>query len=191
MDKTYPPEAWADYGRSLQLRRWHLGYRYRRQFVRARKPDLSEKTVTRIEKGERPGTYPPTTLAAIESLYVLAEGATERYFAAWPNAKLEVQDTPNADGHRFTDPRLDAIANLPAESPQTPWGFTPAELEALMATDLGQRALQKLQPGGEDRLVTHAVSPSEDEVGWFSKIAAGSEPPVASDEDGGEQRAAG
>lgn len=211
MADTHPPEAWADLGRSLQLRRWQLGFRYRREFARKHGSAGIEKTLSRLENGERPGTYSDAMIASVEALYTLSQGAVQRYLSAWPDAKLDVDDTPSEAGPHFADPRLDAIAKLPPESPQTPWGFTQAELEALMALDLGGRALRKMQQqdvpaaagaAGEGRHVTYKgatywVGPDErveDLAAFFEEPAAAAELPFEGDNGTAEEaghRAAG
>jgi hypothetical protein len=66
----YPQEAWIRLGRLMQRRRGQLGYGHRQRgtFVRDRGTSLSEKTVARMERGER-GAYPESTIGAAEALY--------------------------------------------------------------------------------------------------------------------------
>jgi hypothetical protein len=89
-----PPEAWQRLGRALELRRWDLGFghRQRGKFASARGSAVSDKTLARLERGER-GDYPDATLAHIEVLYGLAPGAIRAYLreiAAGGNPQLAV-----------------------------------------------------------------------------------------------------
>jgi hypothetical protein len=88
----YPQDAWQRLGRALELRRWQLGYghRQRGRFARARGSAVSDKTLARLERGER-DAYPDATLAHAEALYGLAPGAIRRYLAG---GELEVTDDP-------------------------------------------------------------------------------------------------
>src|SRR5215831_15388747 len=81
MDK-YPPTAWLRLGQDLERRRGQLGYGYRQRgrFARERGSTLSVKTLARLENGER-DSYPPVTLAAVETLYGLAPGSIEDHLA--------------------------------------------------------------------------------------------------------------
>jgi hypothetical protein len=81
MDRTYPPEAWKRLGTELEKRRGKLGYGFRRrdQFLRDRGgPSApSPKMIARLERGERT-SYPPATVATLESLYDVEPGSFER-----------------------------------------------------------------------------------------------------------------
>lgn len=74
----YPAGAWEKLGRALQLRRMQLGYSQRRRFARARGAPVSEKTIARIERGERT-EYEDGTIADIEDLYSLAPGSIKAH----------------------------------------------------------------------------------------------------------------
>jgi hypothetical protein len=142
MNETHPPTA-EDLGHALVLRRMNdLGYPagHRRRFWRERiRPHLSDKTLMRLENGELHASE-PRTVAIIEGAYELKPGSLARYAET---GKLEPRKrkAPGAG-----DPRLEAIAALPAQSPDRPWGFTDSDRREMMAHELAQR---DSSPAGE------------------------------------------
>jgi len=79
MDIPYPPEAWRRLGKELERRRGQLGYGFRQRgiFLRDRGGTMSEKTLARLERGERMA-YPDATIAAVEALYGWEPGSVQR-----------------------------------------------------------------------------------------------------------------
>lgn len=76
---TYASESWLRLGNVLERRRGELGYgfRQRARFVMERgRGRISIKTISRLEKGER-GSYPESTIGAIEVMYQLSPGSVE------------------------------------------------------------------------------------------------------------------
>jgi hypothetical protein len=153
MDSTHPPEAWEKLGRALELRRWQLGYGYRQRgrFARERGSAVSEKTIARLERGER-GAYPDATLADAEALYGLVPGSIRRHLDGGELEPLPESAYPN--GFRYADPNLQAIWDLPARSAGNPGGLTEAQREGLIAQALGMRAVE--EAGGRPRAVPEA-----------------------------------
>ena len=88
---TYPCEAWLRLGRMLERRRGELGYgfRQRARFARERGGgQISVKTISRLEKGER-DSYPESTVGTVESMYQWAPGSVESVLRGGePNALL-------------------------------------------------------------------------------------------------------
>jgi hypothetical protein len=88
---TYPPESWTRLGRVLERRRGELGYGYRQRarFVSARGGgNISVKTISRLEKGER-SYYPQATIGTIEVMYQWSPGSVEAVLAGGePNVML-------------------------------------------------------------------------------------------------------
>ena len=79
MDREYPAEAWKRLGKALEARRGQLGYgfRQRENFLADRGgPPPSLKMLARLERGELT-SYPPATIASLESLYELIPGSFE------------------------------------------------------------------------------------------------------------------
>jgi hypothetical protein len=78
MMDTYPLESWRRLGGVLERRRGELGFgfRQRARFVDERGGGISLKTISRLEKGERP-SYPPATIGKIEAMYQLSPGSVE------------------------------------------------------------------------------------------------------------------
>lgn len=141
MDRPYPPTAWKALGGALERRRWQLGYghRERGRFARECSSPLSEKTLARIERGER-DAYPPATIATVEALYQLPPGAVGRYLdacAAGQAPGLEVT-APGPDSARYPDPRLQALFDsLPSKTPELPWGFSDEEKDGIITHAMG------------------------------------------------------
>lgn len=76
---TYPFESWLRLGQMLERRRGELGYGYRQRarFVAERGGGrISIKTISRLEKGERP-SYPESTIGTIEAMYQWSPGSVE------------------------------------------------------------------------------------------------------------------
>jgi hypothetical protein len=76
MDR-FPPEAWRRLGLALERRRAELGYGFRQRgrFAHERGGgQLSIKTISRLEKGER-DSYPEATVATAEAMYRWAPGS--------------------------------------------------------------------------------------------------------------------
>jgi hypothetical protein len=76
---THSHEAWLRLGRMLERRRGELGYgfRQRARFARERGGgNISVKTISRLEKGER-GYYPESTVGTVETMYQWAPGSVE------------------------------------------------------------------------------------------------------------------
>lgn len=76
MDR-FPPEAWRRLGLALERRRAELGYGFRQRGRFAHEQgggQLSIKTISRLEKGER-GAYPEATVATAEAMYRWAPGS--------------------------------------------------------------------------------------------------------------------
>lgn len=97
MDKTYPPEAWKRLGAVLEARRGQLGYGFRRreQFLQDRGgPPPSVKTLARLERGER-ASYPPATVARLESLYGYAPGSIDAILAGRDPVPLDEPAAPS------------------------------------------------------------------------------------------------
>jgi hypothetical protein len=88
---TYPYESWLRLGRMLERRRGELGYgfRQRARFARERgSGQISVKTISRLEKGER-DSYPESTVGTVESMYQWAPGSIESVLGGGePNALL-------------------------------------------------------------------------------------------------------
>ncbi len=76
MDR-FPPEAWRRLGLALERRRAELGYGFRQRGRFAHEQgggQLSIKTISRLEKGER-DSYPEATVATAEAMYRWAPGS--------------------------------------------------------------------------------------------------------------------
>lgn len=76
MDR-FPPEAWRRLGLALERRRAELGYGFRQRGRFAHEQgggQLSIKTISRLEKGERE-SYPEATVATAEAMYRWAPGS--------------------------------------------------------------------------------------------------------------------
>jgi hypothetical protein len=88
---TYPYEAWLRLGRMLERRRGELGYgfRQRARFATERGGgQISVKTISRLEKGER-DSYPESTVGTVETMYQWAPGSVESVLQGGePNALL-------------------------------------------------------------------------------------------------------
>lgn len=107
MDNSYPPEAWGRLGKALERRRGQLGYGHRQRgtFLRDSGVNLSGKTIARLERGER-GSYPDSTVAAVESIYRIKPGSVE---AVLRGGELTPAETQKGPARRYADPRLQQI----------------------------------------------------------------------------------
>ena len=108
MDNTYPAEAWGRLGKALEKRRGQLGYGYRQRgtFLRDSGVSLSDKTLARLERGER-DTYPDATIAMIERIYRVKPGSVQDVLRGG-----ELTPLPDDSGRRFEDDRLQQIWDL-------------------------------------------------------------------------------
>jgi hypothetical protein len=114
MKDTYPHEAWVRLGHMLERRRGELGYvfRQRARFAKERGGGkISEKTISRLEKGQR-DSYPESTIGIVEVMYQWSAGSVESVLKGGePNAlivgpppgrnPITVPDTPPTAGERL------------------------------------------------------------------------------------------
>jgi hypothetical protein len=140
----YPQEAWIRLGRLMQRRRGQLGYGHRQRgaFLRVRGTSLSEKTVARMERGER-GAYPESTIGAAEALYGWESGSiTETLAGGEPVALEDRQPSRPEDLLQPGDP-----ASFRALAEDRDPHLTPAIKRYLL--NLGRREIARIEQ--EDR----------------------------------------
>ena len=111
MDNTYPAEAWGRLGKALERRRGQLGYGYRQRgtFLRDSGVSLSDKTLARLERGER-DSYPDATVSMIERIYKVKPGSVEAFLR--DGTGLTPEESPGDYRRHFDDPRLQEIEML-------------------------------------------------------------------------------
>jgi len=154
MDKAYPPEAWKRLGEELQRRRGRLGYGFRRRgdFLAdcggqpSERP--SEKTLARLERGER-GSYPPATLARLEALYEYAPGSFEAILAGGEGTPLGAPPAPP----------LRAVPAAPSPPPGSPAEQVLAGLLAAYPDDrvVTEVLGSQFQEGKEARVIVNEI----------------------------------
>ena len=143
---TAARDRWKLLGRLFRIRRVELGYRFRPAFAEARLPrtpqgNLMVRALNAIENGERPGTYPPESLAQFarayevtpESVYAVLRGEADELTplapAAPPAAPAEPPWTsPIRDPARraadapWAAPIMERLLELRDEGPARPPG---------------------------------------------------------------------
>ncbi len=95
---AYSVDAWQRLGRLLERRRGELGFGFRQRahFARDSGGRLSLKTISRLEKGER-GSYPESTIGAVEAIYCWAPGSVEAVLRGGDPAPLPVTAPPGRE----------------------------------------------------------------------------------------------